>query len=42
MIINDDRLDDKALRVLDVDYSISIPLLKPTRFLITSNDVLHS
>lgn len=42
MILEDDVLQDKSLRLLDVDYSISIPFRKPTRFLITSNDVIHS
>lgn len=42
MIVTDDMLQDVSLRLLDVDFSISIPFGKPTRFLITSNDVIHS
>jgi heme/copper-type cytochrome/quinol oxidase subunit 2 len=42
MIVEDEALTDQSLRLLDVDFSISIPFRKPTRFLVTSNDVIHS
>ena len=41
-IVDYESLDDKALRLLMTDLSVVIPYGKPTRFLITSNDVLHS
>lgn len=42
MLVEDDALANPALRLLAVDCSISIPFNKPTKFLITSNDVIHS
>lgn len=41
-IVNFEDLKDPALRLLETDFSIVIPYDRPTRFLITSNDVLHS
>lgn len=42
VMVNDADLKDKYLRLLAVDNSLTIPFNKPTRFLVTSNDVIHS
>lgn len=36
------KLKDSSLRLLAVDKSLTIPFNRPTRFLITANDVIHS
>jgi heme/copper-type cytochrome/quinol oxidase subunit 2 len=41
-IVPMDELKDKALRLLAVDNNVVLPLGLPIKFLITSNDVLHS
>jgi cytochrome c oxidase subunit 2 len=38
----DSELKDNYLRLLSVDNILTIPCLKPVRFLVTSNDVIHS
>lgn len=35
-------LKNKSLRLLAVDHTLTIPFNKPTRFLVTANDVIHS
>lgn len=35
-------VSDRYLRLLSVDNLLTIPCLKPVRFLVTSNDVIHS
>lgn len=42
MLLADDALVDPYLRLLAVDATVTIPFLRPTRFLITSADVIHS
>lgn len=42
VMVNDADLKDKYLRLLAVDNSLTIPFNKPTRFLVTANDVIHS
>lgn len=41
-MVTTDEVEDPALRLLATDTSIRIPFNKPTRFFITSDDVLHS
>lgn len=41
-IVQGSDLNDQALRLLEPDSSITIPLNKFTRFLVTSSDVIHS
>lgn len=40
--LSDDLLQDGQFRLLDVDNPLILPTLTPIRFLITSNDVIHS
>lgn len=40
--LNDDLLSPGLFRLLDVDNPLILPSLTPIRFLITSNDVIHS
>lgn len=42
VMLADSELVDGYLRLLAVDNVLSIPYGKPTRFLVTSNDVIHS
>lgn len=42
VMLGDSELVDGYLRLLAVDNVLSIPYGKPTRFLVTSNDVIHS
>lgn len=42
VMLGDSELIDGYLRLLAVDNVLSIPYGKPTRFLVTSNDVIHS
>ena len=41
-MLTGDKLKNKSLRLLAVDKSLTIPFNKPTRFLVTANDVIHS
>lgn len=41
-IVPEDEVSDIYLRLLEVDNNVILPFSKPARFLITSNDVLHS
>lgn len=42
VMLSDSELEHKYLRLLMVDNILTIPYGKPTRFLVTSNDVIHS
>lgn len=42
MMLKLDDVHDQSLRLLDTDFVVTVPYDRPTKFLVTSNDVLHS